>query len=247
MAEFLTFALVAPLGAMGALAVGERRGGWDRPARSAVLGLVAGCLGIERTEEAAHAALSAGFGLAIRRFGQATPVLSDYHTAQTRPTRRNVVFATRAEELADKRELETVLSRREYRMDIAFIVALWPRAEGLRWTLDDLAEALRHPVFVPYLGRKSCPLGLPMAPITLQADTLQAAFAARDAQMSRPERDMMPPGNATIWADHDAEKFGLQAGHTEQRRDELASRGRWQFGLRTELVAAWPAKAGGGP
>ena len=39
MPTYLTFALVAPLGAMGELAVGERRGSWDRPGRSAVLGL----------------------------------------------------------------------------------------------------------------------------------------------------------------------------------------------------------------
>ena len=37
MPEFLTFVLAAPLAAMGEIAVGERRGTWDRPGRSAVL------------------------------------------------------------------------------------------------------------------------------------------------------------------------------------------------------------------
>ena len=62
MPEFLTFALAAPLAAMGEIAVGERRGGWDSPGRSAILGLIAGCLGLEREDEAAHAALETGYG-----------------------------------------------------------------------------------------------------------------------------------------------------------------------------------------
>ena len=45
MPDFLTFALAAPLAAMGEIAVGERRGSWDRPGRSAVLGLIAAVLG----------------------------------------------------------------------------------------------------------------------------------------------------------------------------------------------------------
>jgi hypothetical protein len=35
MTEFLTFVLAAPLAAMGELAVGERRGSWDRPGAAA--------------------------------------------------------------------------------------------------------------------------------------------------------------------------------------------------------------------
>ena len=97
--DFLTCVLAAPIGAMGALAVGERRGTWDRPGRSAVLGLVAACLGIEREDEDAHQALETGYGLALRveRLG---PVLADYHTAQVPPARRGRVFRTRREELA---------------------------------------------------------------------------------------------------------------------------------------------------
>ena len=64
--DFLTCVLAAPIAAMGTLAVGERRGTWDRPGRSAVLGLVAACLGIEREDEDAHQALEAGYGMALR-------------------------------------------------------------------------------------------------------------------------------------------------------------------------------------
>jgi CRISPR system Cascade subunit CasD len=239
MPSVLTFVLVAPLGAMGSLAVGERRSGWDRPGRSAVLGLVAGCLGLDRAAEADHAALSAGFGLAIRREGGVTPLLSDYHTAQTPKTQGRRVFATRREEVAAADN--TILTRRDYRLDLAFTLALWQRGAAARWTLDDLAEALTRPQFTPYLGRKSCPLGLPMAPLIVTAETVRAAFVARDAVACPIERTALArPGGGTLWSDQ-TDALGLAESRRETRRDEPLSRARWQFGLREEIVADWPA------
>jgi CRISPR system Cascade subunit CasD len=248
MTDFLTFVLSAPLGALGAIAVGERRSGWDRPARSAVLGLIAGCVGLERTADADYKALSASFGLAIRREGGATLLLSDYHTAQTAPTRRNRSFATRREEAAAADQ--TILTRRDYRTDIAFALALWPRGTVNRWTLDDLAEALSRPRFTPYLGRKSCPLGLPMAPLIVTATTLREAFEARDAGAHPIERKMLArTGDGSLWADRRAEgepELGLPERRIETRRDEPISRSRWQFGLREEIVADWPPRGAAG-
>jgi CRISPR system Cascade subunit CasD len=242
MTDFLTLVLVAPLGAMGSLAVGERRAGWDRPGRSAILGLIAGCLGLDRAAEADHAALSAGFGLAIRREGAATALLSDYHTAQTAPTRKNRAFATRREELAVA-DRQTILSRRDYRTGAAFTLALWPR-KASPWTLADLAKVLRQPCFTPYLGRRSCPLALPMAPLIVPAETVVAAFRARDLAAHPIERAILAQGgDGTIWSDFgDAEPaLGLAVSHRETRRDEPVSRARWQFDLREEIVAVWPA------
>ena len=62
MRDFLLFTLYAPLAALGEVAVGERRVSAARPARSAILGLLAAALGIERRDEAAHAALQEGYG-----------------------------------------------------------------------------------------------------------------------------------------------------------------------------------------
>jgi CRISPR system Cascade subunit CasD len=109
--NFLTFVLAGPLGAFGSLTVGERRETWDRPGRSAVLGLVAACLGVEREDEDAHQALETGYGMALRieRMG---PLLADYHTAQTAPQRKGRTFRTRREELATP-DLYTILSRRD--------------------------------------------------------------------------------------------------------------------------------------
>src|SRR4051794_17544404 len=64
--RYLGFVLHAPLASFGAVAVGERRPGWDRPGRSALLGMIAAALGIDRSDEAAHLGLERGYGVAVR-------------------------------------------------------------------------------------------------------------------------------------------------------------------------------------
>jgi len=239
--RFLTFALVAPLAAFGGVAVGERRSGWDRPARSAVLGLVAACLGLERADTEAQAALTEGYGLALRCYAPGR-LLADYHTAQVPPARRGRRFATRAEELAAE-DLATVLSRRDYRSGAWHLGALWARDSAPRWPLEALAEAMRRPAFVPYLGRKACPLGLPLAPEVAEEPDVLAALQARHTR--GPEamwREVFAdaPGEAFVTLDAaDAAAVlppAAQRDRVEVRRDEPLSRVRWQFGLREELV-----------
>src|SRR5260370_38294773 len=95
MGEHLVFLLRAPLGAMGGVAVGERRAGFDRPGKSAILGLVAAALGLDRSDEAAHATLAEGYGIGLGEIASGR-LLFDYHTAQPPPQRKNRRSATRA-------------------------------------------------------------------------------------------------------------------------------------------------------
>lgn len=237
MAEVLTFALVAPIASFGDLAVGERRSGWDRPGRSAVLGLIGACLGLDREDDDAQAALFEGYRVAIlcRASGR---LLADYHTAQVPPTRAGRRFATRAEELAAP-DLSTVLTRRDYRTGawhLAGVVA----EPAARWTLDELKAALQRPRFTTYLGRKSCPLALPMAPsvtvtsdvitalLTRNADGPEARFAERLAIEQEATRIVVDAADVT--PDDPRHR------RTEWRRDAPLSRRRWQFALRAEAV-----------
>jgi CRISPR system Cascade subunit CasD len=235
MPEFLTFALAAPLAAMGSIAPGELRRGWDRPGRSAALGLIAGCLGVDRDDEPAHLALEAGYGLALRvqRLG---PELTDYHAVQVPPQRRGRRFATRAEELAAP-DLGTLLSWRDYRSDLLVLVALWERPAA-RWPHAEIEAALRTPHYTPYFGRKSCPYMLPFAPRIEEAADPVAALATRAATGPEPERRL-----ATRWATpvvtlsaSDAGRFDLKFDRIEKRADTLVSRRRWQFVPREEAV-----------
>ncbi|ACI50220.1 CRISPR-associated protein Cas5 family [Gluconacetobacter diazotrophicus PA1 5] len=251
MGQFLTFAMVAPMASFGAIAVGERRDGWDRPARSAVLGLMAACLGLTRDDEDAQAALAADYGLAILCHAPGK-LLTDYHTAQAAPARRNWRPATRAEELAaSPGDLATILSRRDYRMGTWHLGAVWTSGKTARWSLEALQAAMREPVFTPSLGRRSCPAGLPLAPSV--TDGVSAAAVLLDRHRNGPEAGLRIRHDSFRRQFAGASRSGglllvLDAvdmaehggGHTplrrEIRRDQPLSRRRWQFGLREEAV-----------
>jgi CRISPR system Cascade subunit CasD len=244
---FLTFTLAAPLASFGGVAVGERRGSDGRPAKSAILGLLAAALGIEREDEdeKAHAALALEFFCAVRieDFKVRAPrrLMTDYQTAQSPPRGRNQRFATRRDEVADKQNLGTILSYREYRSDCSFSIALWPRVSSLRFSLEDLAKALREPIFVPYAGRRACPLMLPMQPLVLDASDVRAAFEMRDERCEKQRAFLERYGLlATAHAiAHDADAVSGVRGRRERRRDQILHRGRLQFGLRDEVLRPW--------
>lgn len=256
MNEFLLFTLHAPLMSWGEIAVGETRGSWDRPSRSAVLGLVAAALGLTREAQADHDALDAGYGVAVRLDAAGAPLV-DYHTVQTvsESNARRLSAATRARLLAAA-ELQTILSRRTYRQDAVATVALWAK-DGARWPLAKLAEALRRPVFTLYAGRKANVLGLPLAPEVISAATLADAFleraAAQGVRPDAPERareavrrlwdTLRPRGGWGREVAHDcwpAGETGLLPQRREVRRDTSPHRGRWHFAERSVEVGLLP-------
>ena len=246
MTEFLLLTLYAPTASWGDIAVGELRGSWDRPSRSAVLGLVAAALGIDRADQQGHDALEAGYGLAVRleRSGVA---MVDYHTAQTatQAVAKKVPGQPRAALLAAG-EPETMLSWRTYRQDALATVALWARP-GARWTLAQLGDALRHPGFVLYAGRKSNPLGLPLNPESVQADTLLGALLKRSSRIAAlewPTSARTDEAVAEVAHDPcDGFESGLRALRRETRRDGGAHRGRWQFAERMVEIGVAPGEA----
>ena len=82
--EQLVFQLQAPLSSWGEPAVGEYRGTSDVPSQSALIGLLGSALGLEREDEAAHAALRDGYGWAVAQLDGGS-LLRDYQTAQVPP------------------------------------------------------------------------------------------------------------------------------------------------------------------
>ena len=237
--QFLLFTLYAPMASFGEIAVGERRMGWARPGRSAVLGLVAAAQGSERTDQEAHATLESSLHYAVQTDAPARSFM-DYHTAQTPTSRKGKTYETRREELgADA--LNTVLSTREWRADALFTACLWPR-DGGAIHLGELADAMRQPRFVLYLGRKSAPLGLPLNPAIVEAATLLEAFEGRQATteeglLARIGSDARAPKQIAFDADVEAELIGGGGEfRQERRRDRVVDRVRWQFAERLEKV-----------
>jgi CRISPR system Cascade subunit CasD len=243
MVKYLVFLLYAPLGAMGGIAVGERRAGFDRPGKSAVLGLVAAALGLDRSDEDAHVALAGGYGLGLGEIA-AGRLLSDYHTTQAPPQRKGRRFATRREELAVVDDLSTILSIREYRTEPAYLVVLWKR-DAPPWTLGQFAEALRRPRFHLSFGRKACPLGVPLDARVVQAEDPGSAIRTYVANRTPEQTEFLRPlnlgGSPSVLAlDLDGGSSHAGRMRIERRRDALESRKRWQFGLRSELIQREP-------
>ncbi|GAO03221.1 type I-E CRISPR-associated protein Cas5/CasD [Anaeromyxobacter sp. PSR-1] len=253
MASFLCFRLHGPLASWGDIAVGERRPSTPHPSRSAVLGLLAAALRIRRDDADALAALDRGLGFASRTDAPGE-LLIDFHTAQGpeekllraeaavakkagRPWHRP---ATRRAELAfGRRALSTLLSSRQYRVDAVWTVALWSHSGTPSPPLEPLQDALRRPGFVPYLGRKSCPLDLPLEPQIVEAahpvEAMARAVFRSDAVVAPVlERGL---GKGTVQWEEDWP--GLEPAQTSRRRDRVISRSRWQFTERQEHQRAW--------
>ncbi len=246
--QFLVFTIYAPLCSLGEIAVGERRMGWTRPGRSAVLGLAAAALGLTRAD-AAHRALEEALHYAVRTDAAGAPFV-DYHTIQTPTPARGQWFRTRREELEAER-INTVLSTREWCADACFTAALWGR-DGVEPSpaLGEFAAALREPRFTLYLGRKAAPLGLPLDPQVIEGDTFLDALAHRrpalDADAGRETPGAMEawvldqlgrgvPVRREIACDADAPGAPADA-VIVRRRDGIESRERWQFRERLERV-----------
>lgn len=216
MPEFLVFTVAAPMGSFGDVAGHERRGSQQMPGRSAILGLIGAALGVRRADADGQAALDI-WKVAVATLAAGTP-LRDFHTAQAVPTARVKRPNSRRDALAALRpEDNPILTTRDYLTDCAFAVALWGG------DADMVEQALRAPVFTPYLGRKSCPLSMPMAPRQVTAQTPAQALTLA----------LVPPWLPKARVLHIAsDPFPGLHGRIETRWDQPRDRAAWHFGPR---------------
>lgn len=135
----LLLRLVGPMQSWGESSRFARRATEQAPTKSGVIGLLAAARGLRRTDPLEDL-LSLTFGVRVDQPGR---VERDFHTART-------ADGTGA----------FPLTERFYLTDAGFVAAV----EGDDDLIEGLDEALRHPVFPLYLGRRSCP---PAGPVTL--------------------------------------------------------------------------------
>lgn len=135
----LLLRLAAPLQAWGADSKFETRKTNREPTKSGVIGLLAAALGLRRDESEGLARLTGlRFGVRVEREGQ---LLVDYHIAKTQDEKNSYV------------------TYRHYLQDAVFLAGLESEDAAL---LLQLQDALQHPAFPLYLGRRSCPPALPL-------------------------------------------------------------------------------------
>jgi len=242
----------------GEIAVGESRHSSSYPSRSALVGLLGAALGIYRNDDDAQLALTNGYRFATKVLSIGTP-MQDFHTIQSPMEMKMVVYRKRAQELANRQTVETLLSMREYRCDSLALVAV-EALTGARWPLVELRSKLINPAFPLYLGRKSCPLALPLAPMLVTAENLFDAFRAKqysilaltarhkdEAKAEWPTSEDMH----VLRLHHQIPSYrwedGMEAGMKPDmqviRHDQPLSRRRWRFAPRREYVRQEQEKA----
>lgn len=239
--DYIVFRVSGPMAAFGSPAVGERRPVDDRPTRSGILGLVAACLGIDRSDESALRALSENASVAVRN-DAAGRLIIDFQTVQA-PRLGKQPFASRREEL-EASKITTVISYREYRSETTATVVLAVRGDKCPG-VEEITEALRYPVYAPYLGRRSCPVGEPFWPLIVRdAASIEEALAAYDearpnsSKSDQPAREGAGRGGISLGSDVGMSRANNGEGR-ERRRDRLESARSRHFGLREEIISSW--------
>lgn len=248
MPRYLVFQLYGPLASWGEVAVGEARPSEDHPTRSAILGILGACLGMRREDPQELALLARGLACACeqRFFGSS---LRDYHTAQV-ATRAEVRRAERSGRAVRTRRdellldgLKTILSARDYRENALARAVVVRRDRVVGPELDRLADALRNPRFTPYLGRRSCPAGLPFAPTIVEAPSLIDALDACPIVAPDAVARVLvhPPGDRDsrvgLFWDEDFPSGIDVPSHVFDRRDDPTPEVPRAFRLRRELHA----------
>jgi len=150
MQEYLILKLEGPLQAWGGHTFEDRRPSELFPTRSGLLGLLAACLGIDRTDDSRQQALASSLLFAVRVDGTPPIKMIDYHTVKD--ARKGY---------QGLKSNETIQTWREYLQDAKYSVAIWLTGQATV-SLDELVAAINKPVYTPFLGRRSCPITRPL-------------------------------------------------------------------------------------
>jgi CRISPR system Cascade subunit CasD len=212
MASVLILTLAGPLQSYGLRARWTVRDTAPEPTKSALVGLLARCLG--REDDEGVSALSAALRMGVRIDREGLP-LTDYHTVGA-----DGGYVTARREVREG----TIETYRDYLCDARFTVAL-VGPEGL---LDECREALCRPAAVPYLGRRSCVPTEPLIGAVVDAGGLEDALR-RAPVVVRPSEPRPSRLRAIIEVADTSEEAG---GVVYTRRDVLLSLSRWEHGDR---------------
>jgi len=179
MQDFLIIKLQGAMQAWGGHTFEDYRPSHIIPTRSAVVGLLGACLGIDRADIQGIADLNSSFELMVRadkrkvqtkQFGQIKEKIltmhkmTDFHT---------VLDARKVDGSA---RTDAIISHREYLCDAEFSLALEFRNNAV-FNLEKVKQAIQKPYYTPFLGRRSCPIQQPLFKTIVAAENAQKALA----------------------------------------------------------------------
>ena len=237
MKECLLFQIYGPMASWGQIAVGDQRPSDSHPTKSAILGLISASLGIKREEEEINRDINNSYGLAIRTDIQGT-LVQDFHTVEVPSSTSLKAFPhkTRFDEIKALRAQDNpVVSKREYWCDSFHLVGIWER-ENTPFSLEKIKKALEYPKFNLSLGRKSCPISLPLMPEIHEGETLKEVFNKYEGNeaLTLFTKQWYVRENVLWFWDEDWENPGFESYIKTVRRDVSTSKDRWHFSERKE-------------
>ena len=178
MQDYLIIKLQGAMQAWGGHTFEDYRPSHIFPTRSAFVGLLGACLGIDRADIQSRADLNASFDMTVRadrrkvrteQFGQikekilTMQKMTDFHT----------VLDARKVDGAPRKD--AIISHREYLCDAEFSLALGFRDNAV-FSLENVKDAIKKPHYTPSLGRRSCPIQRPLFETVVAAENGQQAL-----------------------------------------------------------------------
>jgi len=182
MQDFLIIKLQGAMQAWGGHTFEDYRPSHIFPTRSAVVGLLGACLGIDRADIKGRADLNASFELTVRadrrtvqteQFGQIKEKKEKILTMQKMTDFHTVLDARKVDGSA---RTDAIISHREYLCDAEFSIALEFRNNAV-FNLEKVKQAIQKPYYTPTLGRRSCPIQQPLFNSIVTAENAQKALA----------------------------------------------------------------------
>jgi CRISPR system Cascade subunit CasD len=164
MKDYLVLKMEGPLQAWGRETFEGLRPSELYPGRSALLGLLGACMGVERDDQTAQHRLASSIGFAVRVDQQGLK-MTDYHTVKN----ARVAYT-------GLKSHETIQTWREYWQDSKYTVVVWLN-DNAPITLGEIETALKKPHYTPVLGRRSCPLSRPLYETNVIAQTALDALS----------------------------------------------------------------------
>ena len=243
MDKYLIFRLYGNLSSWGSIAIGEERRIMNHPTRSSILGIISAALGIKRDQTELLENLFSSFEIGVKEISSGQ-LIQDFHTIQIPKNIGKYQYQTRKEEIEKGREhLNTIISTREYFCDSNFIVAI--RNKKNNWDLEDIQNHLLKQKFIIYLGRKSCPVCIPMQPQIVESKGFKGALNSGDFISLLPSRNSVDRSKVnTIKSNNlltkyfwEGESLDLKAQQSFERYDDPVNNERWQFCARIKHYA----------
>lgn len=174
MQEYLIIKLQGAMQSWGGHTFEDYRPSHIFPTRSAVVGLLGACLGIDRSDIKSRSELNASFEFTVRsdirklktKYGTELlkmQKMTDYHT---------ILDARKVDGTPRK---DAILSYREYLCDAEFTLAVCFMNDAT-YNLEAIKNAIQYPYYTPVLGRKSCPIHRPLFEKIVVAENVQQAL-----------------------------------------------------------------------